>query len=179
MSFCNRIQGVAMALLLLVCLVSGCLAAKGQGSHQARSGQAARTGVWWSDPEVVKNAIVQYLLFEVSHREILSSDQNFYQSVMNLFLLFDAWGSDVALRELAALSSYHTGVAGGEIYSCIVVRKGPPMIEFLEREARGSGECTSRFPDAKRVCLDDEARRSRVRSLIHRIESQEECAVEQ
>src|SRR5262245_8996748 len=98
MSFCNRIRGGAMVLLLLVCLVSGCLAAKDQGSHQAGGGRATRTGVWWSDPEVVKGAIVQYLRFEVSHREILSSEQNFYQSVMNLFLLFDAWESDVALR---------------------------------------------------------------------------------
>ena len=99
--------------------------------------------------------------------------------MMDLFLLFDAWDSDAALIELAALSSYYTGESSNEIYSCIVVRKGPRIVPFLEREAQGNGECASRFAEKKGVCVEEKWRRSRLRSLSHRIESGERCTVDQ
>lgn len=157
--------------VLLPCVGCAC------GSVYADNNGPNKPDVWWSAPEIVKKAIVSYLVARVDNKAVAAAPE-LSDDVMDLVLLFDAWDSSDALKTLASLSSYYAGESGGEIYSCIVIRKGHEILPYLELDMKGRGECASRFTDKQKLCVEEKWRVSRLRTLIDRINTGESCSVE-
>ena len=114
----------------------------------------------------------------VDNNEV-AADAAFGSDVIKLLLLFDAWGDQESLETLASLSSYYLGAHGGETYSCVVVRKGRAILSALENQAAlAEGACAARFGDKKGVCVPEQSRANKLRTLMGRIKSGESCTVE-
>jgi len=116
------------------------------------------------DAQLSFDAIV--FLARLSEERRLVTDSSLYERAVGLeermLLTFDADNSEEALQLLVRLHYYYIGEGPGEIYECIVARKGNVLVPLLVRE-RGklSDDCVENLGRANRVCL-----RSRVSQRV-------------
>lgn len=181
-------------LLSIVCITLSCSAisiAESSDRADQENWQETKQVIWWHDDELIKNAVISAIALRVAHPE-LSNEVEFrdhYSNVVDLLLLFDAMDSDRSLETLASLSPYYFGAHPGEIYTCLLLRKGKKIKPFLIKLLNSkSNECIARFkdvpvsgtPGAKvYACLSDDLYRTLLKSYLEDIEKNEWCVIEQ
>src|SRR5258705_5910133 len=96
--------------------------------------------VWWNTPSLVKNAVVNFFGLRTSPDVNLPGKKP--ESIVELLLLFDKAADPETVNMLADLSTYDPGTYGSEIYTCLIVRKGPIMIPALQkRDSAKTDDC--------------------------------------
>lgn len=96
--------------------------------------------------------------------------------VKALLVLFDNMHSDESCRILANLGGYYFGEDAGELYECVVLRKGNEMIPFLRHEI-ASSECSEKFADSHpELCLNSKDRRMYLGRVLNELARGEECS---
>lgn len=160
---------VACAMGLGSSLVSGCSSA---------GGSTKDSSVWWKSHELTRDAIVGYLEFR-HEQPVVASNAEFYSEIVSTILLFDEWDSTESMATLVGLGSYYLGAHGGELFSCVVVRKGSAIRPILDSVRASHGnECANRLGSASPVCLGQQAYESQLEQMGQRIEGGERCEVE-
>jgi len=153
-------------------LIAGC------GCSTATRSTNTSHDVWWESSEVTADAIVGYLAFRHQER-VVAANAEFYAKIMSLVLLFDEWDSEKSMETLADLGSYYLGAHGGELLSCIIVRKGSLAQATLDAVRRSDrNDCAQRFGRSSPICVDEQAYRSALDELVDRIEAGERCTVD-
>jgi hypothetical protein len=90
--------------------------------------------------------------------------------VMPFLYAFDSFQSKKDVEDLANLSSYYLGEAAGELYRCLVLRKGEKIKPALKKlAANKSNECIDRFGAQAKICLPDKEYRDTLRRYIETI----------
>ena len=163
------------AVLLLAVLVEG-----GQPAVPSRDWRTQQTA-WWSEDRLLKDAIVSTAHLVAERRDLQSAPPfvEHASDVLSLVLLFDSRQSEESLGTLASLNSYYLGESAGEIYRCLLLRKGGrirPQLARLESEA--PTECLQRFGKGN-TCLTQEAAQRRLAGILSDIERNAPCTIEQ
>jgi hypothetical protein len=90
--------------------------------------------------------------------------------VMPLLYAFDSFQSERDIKDLAQLSSYYVGEAAGELYRCLVLRKGEKIRSVLETlAAKKSNECIDRFGSHSKICVPDKEYKASLKSYVDTI----------
>lgn len=141
-----------------------------------------RQEIWWRNSDSLVDGIVTFARV----RFLAKSDDTLLAEVtdsqVGLLLILDSDSSDAALTNLARLSSYYLGEAPGEIYQCVVLRKGTRMLPALKQQLarRDSDECVGKHGDSK-LCVSNlrpEGHLAAVSGLIAAIERDAPCTLE-
>lgn len=132
----------------------------------------------WSEAGIIKDVLVSYLDLRERMPE-LKKDADFYPQLLYLLFLFDSMSSENALEILANLSSYYLGSAGGEIYHCLLIRKGIHIEKHLRTLLESDcNECISRFGKKSKICLSNDQYKSEIRIILKLIKEKESCILE-
>lgn len=140
-----------------------------------------RQVVWWNEDTLIKNAIVSGARL-MAERRPLQSDSAFVDHqwhVVSLLLLFDSRQTDASRKTLASLSSYYLGESGGEIYRCLLLRKGASIRNDLAAVLRVTPTECSRELGKSAACLSAEAVKRSVEDVLRDIEKNTPCTIEQ
>lgn len=80
-----------------------------------------------------------------------------YWDILSLLELLDTSNSPKCLSILANLAQYYLGEAGGELYSCIILRKGRLIERYLKAERgkikEGMNDCAPSTNSSKERCF--------------------------
>jgi hypothetical protein len=159
-------------------------------ADSAQKAWQSKQMVWWNEAQLVKTAVVSVLALQAAN-PTLQSAPTFTEhrtSVTDLLLLFDSMRSKGSVETLAELTPYYFGEAPGEMYSCLLLRKGKALVPLISKLlASKRNECIEKFGPPKDrleglevpVCLADETYRSRLRSTLEGIRSGATCTIEQ
>ncbi len=132
----------------------------------------------WCEAEVIKDVLISYLNLRERIPE-LKKDANFHSQQLSLLFLFDSMSSEKSLKILASLSPYYFGAFGGEIYHCLLIRKGFYIEKYLKTLLESDrNECFSRFGDKNRICLSHDQYKSEIRTVLKLISERENCILE-
>jgi hypothetical protein len=117
-----------------------------------------------SDAFVVKRALIANQLYGCH-----SDDVN------ALLVLFDNMHSEESDRILASLGSYYFGEAAGELYECVVLRKGKEMRRYLRSEL-ASNECAKRYGRIHAaLCMNSKDFTSYMSSILSQLDRGQIC----
>lgn len=140
---------------------------------------------FWKHSDSLFDAIVT--LNRVGNALASSSDATLQgditASMLGLLFLFDDDDSPQALDALARLSWYYLGEAPGEVYSCVVVRKGARILPALREQLKSAtDDCASRYGKSNDACLSKfgaSEHKAEVQMLIDQIRADTPCTIEQ
>jgi hypothetical protein len=133
---------------------------------------------------VVKDAIVAGLALRAL-RPDLKTDRKVsseFWRISALLVLFDSMSSKGDVAVLASLSTYYLGEAPGEVYECLLMRKGRSVRPFLDQIlVSPENECRDRFGSdaAAGLCHTDDERRQLLRTVLARIDRNTPCTIEE
>jgi hypothetical protein len=106
-------------------------------------------------------------------------DENAYSEIVDLLLLFDDRSSQETMDLLASLSSYYLGAYGGELYTCIVLRKGTKILPAFEvLQSTGHNDCIGRLGLENKLCFSGDQYQSKIELIIRNIEKNQSCYLE-
>lgn len=145
--------------------------------------------IWWNDDEIVKDVLVSTTVVQSTKPQASSNplEAELFSHAGDLLLLFDSMASPRSARTLASLAPYYLGEAAGEMYSCLVLRKGKSIMPALSQLASSNqNECIEKYgppetdPKGAKIspCLSDLEYRKRLRFLIQESESNQSCTIE-
>ncbi len=166
----------------IVILVAGlALATAGCANRamtQPPSGWRADQEVWWTTPDLVKNAIVAYLRFLDENPDAERAPSPYWE-IVSLALLLDRREEPEALEALADLTSYYVGESGNELLHCVVLRSGPGVAPFLKERLRsGPNDCQTVLGATSKQCLAERDYRAFLEATLAAINRDESCHVE-
>lgn len=135
--------------------------------------------IWWNDAQLVKNAVVDYLKLLNSNPNLMSKDNPLWR-VDSLILILDSANDLTTLKVLSSLSSYNLGASGGELYQCVVRRKGSRILPLLQATlASGKNECTESVGRDATVCRTPVEHSVWLKDNIAAIKADRSCTLEQ
>ena len=144
--------------------------------------------VWWQDEKLLKDTVVFLLRIRGENAGTAAQTSEIDWRLLNLLLLYDKRNDLVDINNLATLSGYYLGAAPGEVYSCLVLRKGkkiqPSLKELLKQN---KNECPTQLDSTghkisgKAVlrCLSAEDYERKLTAFINAIEKDQSCNIEQ
>jgi hypothetical protein len=172
-------------LLVVLCIVTSlCSGPSGAQSKVKAAAWRDNQEKWWKAGESLFSGIVT-----LAHAKPLSTSENpklageITDSLIDLLVLFDADNSSSALNSLTKLSAYYLGEAPGEVYGCIVERKGTKILPYLQKALQPGSvdDCVARYGQKSTMCVATKgasARTEKIESLIEKIKSDTPCAIE-
>lgn len=171
----NRRTVGSIAASVFALLAAGTEASKGWRDQQER---------WWTRPKIESEVVVALLVARQLSEGHADDErlQRINAALEHSLLLFDDDNSDASLQELVSLSYFNLDGAPGEIYSCVVTRKGRiaiPQIKSALEE--GKDRCVRDLGKQSPICANSARQgiaRDRFESLIARIESDTPCSIE-
>jgi hypothetical protein len=92
-----------------------------------------------------------------------------------LLVLFDSMQSEASERILANLGSYYLGESAGELYECVVLRKGKRMVPYLRRELRYSDCARQTRGKYRNLCRSRANRQAYLGSIIQQLHQGKGC----
>lgn len=137
---------------------------------------------WWSDDQLVKDVLVSSVALKgkIPNSESDPAVNDFMWDVGKLILLYDSMSSNKSLETLASLNPYYLGEATGEIYHCVLRRKGKRIEPALTRLLNSNrNECTQKYGTNSPYCLRDDLYREKLKSTIEAIKKNTPCVIEQ
>ena len=171
--------GVHASLLVGLAAVSLALSAcAAQKPPEPHHESQERQGVWWTDGGLIKNALVAYFRLEEHHPD-LEKVHDLYWNTVSLVLILDGRNDPTTLQTLADLSSYYWGESGGEMFDCVVWRKGGAIVPYLQKHLDDlPSDCRITLGDGSARCLQEAEYRGHLRGLLSSIARNESCSVE-
>lgn len=139
---------------------------------------------WWVTSEVVYQSIIALLAARPAadakgEEEVV---RRIDSAIQDSLLLLDDQNSDDAMRSLVDLTSFYLGEASGEIFGCVVSRKGRRVMPFLEKALRDGGDsCAQDLGKGNDLCIsarEGEGLSDRIHDLVARIEGDVPCTIE-
>lgn len=122
---------------------------------------------------LISNELVYQMIPALQNNETYLSHS---EDVKALLLLFDNMHSKESDQILAHLGSYYFGEDAGELYECIVLRRGKDMIPYLRRELETS-DCAERFArTSPKLCLSSEDRRMYLGGIVKELVRGKGCS---
>jgi len=121
---------------------------------------------------VIRDAIVSYFRLIEKHPE---ADETL-SSAIELLLILDRDSSAESLEVLAGFLSYDVGTHGGELLSCLLIRKGsrtPAALRALSVSTRS--DCITRLHAETRRCLKPEEVETEWGIILRAVDSHERC----
>jgi len=126
----------------------------------------------------VKEAVVGFLRFQ----EIVPTSERAnlpYWETVKLILILDEPDDPKSLGVLADLTSYQVGASGGEILRCVLLRKGPKIVPYLEERLRSDGnDCLDVLGPTSAVCRVGDPYRGYLEGTLDAVKDDESCYVE-
>ncbi len=163
--------GVAVLSVLVLSCAS-------QQPPRVRPDWRAEQEIWWTDSGLVKRALVEHLRLQDRHPQ-LKDEHDAYWSIASLVLLLDGRSDPLTLQTLADLTSYYWGESGGEVFQCVVLRKGKAIVPFLQRSLDApENDCHEALGENGSGCLQETEYRKGLRALLNAIARDERCAIE-
>jgi hypothetical protein len=167
----------AVCLLVLLCLPMNSISA----ATEWRSKQDR----FWDNSDSLFGAIVALAharsLLGANSDSGISSELT--DGTLGLLYMFDNDNSRKAVEALSRLSSYYLGEAPGEVFSCVVVRKGRRMLASLEAQLADTkgDDCQTQLGKSNSACLaafGAAKHREAVQTLIRQIKADTPCTIE-
>jgi hypothetical protein len=170
-----KIQILKAALSLLVALATiGCAHSQDVKDWRARQEQ------WWVKGRSIEDAVVVLAALRRSASAELQDDIT--DSLIGLLVLLDDDDDPATLDALADLGNYYLGAAPGEIYSCLVMRKGQKIVPILRAQmSERTDSCITRFGQDRLLCenIRNPSRGHRQQVLLDSIAKNVPCTLEQ
>jgi len=172
----RRLLAIIVALLIGIVVLPACAAA--QKPSGSSTDWRAKQDVWWSAGNLVKGALVAYLQLQDRHPEIQREVEPGWD-IASLILILDSHSDASTLKALSELSSYYLGESGGELFHCVVLRKGSTLAPNLRKLlADDRSDCRVTLGKESTHCLSDAEYRSNLQGIIAELGRNQSCTIE-
>jgi len=95
-------------------------------------------------------------------------------------LILDSRNDRTTLNVLASLSSYRLGASGGEVYQCVLRRKGSKILPQLQNIlASGKNECAESIGRNAPSCQTTSEHETWLKDTIVAIKADRSCTIDQ